>query len=117
MTIADVFPKGYPISVIFFQEEFIKEHPEEVKKLVKAYLKGIKWADQDPERIVDVELEFTEVPRDIAVQIPRLTMNPSGKVEKEAFDDIIDLVKVYTPDTLEKDIVTEDIVDYSFLPT
>lgn len=116
LTIADVFPKGYPISVIFFKEDFIEEHPEEVKKFVRAYLKGIEWADQNPELITEVELEYTAVTRDIAIQIPILTMNPSGKVDPEVFDEIIDLVKLYTPETLEKDITTRDIVDYQFLP-
>ncbi len=115
MTIADVFPRGYPISVIFFREEFIKENPEEVKKLVKAYLKGIKWADENPAGIVDVALEYTSVTREIAEEIPTLTMNPSGRIEHEAFEDIIDLVKVYTPETLEGDITSKDIVDYQFI--
>ncbi|MFQ6136581.1 MAG: ABC transporter substrate-binding protein [Candidatus Hydrothermarchaeales archaeon] len=116
LTLADVFSRGYPISVVFFREEFIEEHPEEVKKFVRAYLKGIKWADEDPERIVDVEVAYTDVTRDIAAKIPILTMNPSGKIDPEAFEEIINLVKEYTPETLEKDITTGDIVDYRFLP-
>ncbi|MFQ5888281.1 MAG: ABC transporter substrate-binding protein, partial [Candidatus Hydrothermarchaeales archaeon] len=97
------------------KEDFVEEHPEEVKKFVRAYLKGIEWADENPELIVDVELEYTDVTRDIAIHIPILTMNPSGKIDPEVFDEIIDLVKEYTPETLEKDITSRDIVDYQFL--
>ncbi len=116
LTIADVFPQGYPISVIFFHQDFIEEHPEEVRRLVRAYLNGIKWADENPSGIVDVEVAYTDVPRETAEKIPLLQMNPAGKVDREVFQAIIDLVKEYTPDTVEKDVTVEGIVDYSYLP-
>ncbi len=116
LSIADVLPRGYPISVVFFKEDYMREHPEEVRKFVRAYLRGIEWADENPDGIVDVEVAYTDVPREVAERIPLEKMNPSGRVDLENFQDIIDLIEEYTPDTLGAEISAADIVDYGYLP-
>lgn len=116
LTPGDIFPDGMPISVVFFTEDFIKQHPSEIRKFVKAYLKGIEWADKNPEKIADVYVKYLGIPRDRAEKISVPQMNPSGKVSNEIFDAIVADMWEFDPASMQKNVSAKDFVDYSFLP-
>ncbi|MFQ6051142.1 MAG: ABC transporter substrate-binding protein [Candidatus Hydrothermarchaeota archaeon] len=117
ITPGDVYPEGFPISVVFFREEFIQEHPEKVEKFVRAYLKGIEWGENNPDKLPDLVVKYTDIPREIATEIPWPANNPSGRVDSKTFDKIISDIKDYDPTLLEKNVTGEDLLDYRFLPT
>ncbi len=117
LTPGDVFPKGGPISVIFFSESFIEEHPEEVSKFVNAYLKGISWANENPDKTPEVVVEYTSLSREIAEQIPWPALNPSGRSDPETYDMMINGIRDYDPTLLEKNVTGEDLLDNRFLPS
>lgn len=116
LTPGDVFEKGAPISVVFFTEDFIKQHPEDVKKFVRAYLKGIKWANENPDRIPEIVVKDTGLPMEIAEKVKWHAFNPSGKVADESFTLMIGAIKEYDPESLGKDVTVADLVNYGFLP-
>jgi NitT/TauT family transport system substrate-binding protein len=115
LTPGDVFPEGAPISVVFFTEEFMEQHPEEVKKFVRAYLRGIRWAYYNPDRTPEIVAKDTGFDLDTSRKIKLPAFNPSGKVSDASFELMIAAIKEYDPESLGRDISPRDLVDYSFI--
>lgn len=115
LTPGDVFPEGAPISVVFFTEDFMKQHPGEVKKFIRAYLKGIKWAYDNPDRTAEIVAKDTGLDLETAKKVKLPAFNPSGKVSDSSFELMIAAIGEYDPESLGKDMSPVDLVDYSFI--
>ncbi len=115
LTPADVFEKGVPISIVVFSEEAIKSDPEGIRRFARAYLKGIKWADENPDKVPEVLAEDLDVPVEIARKIELPKFNPSGRIEDEMLDEIIAAIKEYDPESLGKEISARDVLDLEFI--
>jgi ABC-type nitrate/sulfonate/bicarbonate transport system substrate-binding protein len=116
LTPGDVFPKGAPFGMVIFTEEFIGKYPDEVRKFVKAYLKGLKWAMENPDKVPEIAAKDTGLSRDITEKIPWPAFNPSGRVADESFALMIEAIKEYDPESLGKEVAVRDFVDYQFIP-
>lgn len=115
LTPGDVFPSGAPFGIVIFTEEFIENHPDKVKKFVSAYLKGISWAVDNPDKAAELAAEDIGASKEDTVKMPWPAFNPSGLIEAESFDLMIDAIEEYDPESLGKEVAVEDFVDYQFL--
>jgi NitT/TauT family transport system substrate-binding protein len=115
LTPADVFPKGAPFGMVFFTEDFIKEHPEEVRKFVKAYLRGLQWAVDNPDKVPEIAARDTGLPIEVTRKIPWPEFNPSGVVDSESFVRMIDAIRKYDPESLGRNVTVDEFVDYGYL--
>lgn len=115
LTPGDVFPQGAPFGIVIFTEEFIENHPDKVKKFVSAYLKGISWAVDNPDKAAELAAEDIGASKEDTVKMPWPAFNPSGLIEAESFDLMIDAIEEYDPESLGKEVAVEDFVDYQFL--
>jgi ABC-type nitrate/sulfonate/bicarbonate transport system substrate-binding protein len=115
LTPGDVFPHGAPFGIVIFTEEFIENHPDKVRKFVSAYLKGIKWAVDNPDKAAELAAEDIGASKEDTVKMPWPAFNPSGLIGAESFDLMIDAIEEYDPESLGKEVAVEDFVDYQFL--
>jgi NitT/TauT family transport system substrate-binding protein len=115
LTPADVFPKGAPFGMVFFMEDFIREHPEEVRKFVKAYLRGLQWAVDNPDKVPEIAARDTGLPIEVAQKIPWPEFNPSGVVDSESFARMIDAIRKYDPESLGRNVTVDEFLDYGYL--
>jgi ABC-type nitrate/sulfonate/bicarbonate transport system substrate-binding protein len=115
LTPGDVFPQGAPFGIVIFTEEFIENHPDKVRKFVSAYLKGISWAVDNPDKAAELAAEDIGASKEDTVKMPWPAFNPSGLIEAESFDLMIDAIEEYDPESLGKEVAVEDFVDYQFL--
>jgi NitT/TauT family transport system substrate-binding protein len=115
LTPGDVFPEGAPISVVFFTEDFMKQHPEEAGKFIKAYLRGITWAYDNPDRTAEIVAKDTGLDMETAKKVKLPAFNPSGKIYDDSFEIMIAAIEEYDPESLGKDMSTADLVDYRFI--
>jgi ABC-type nitrate/sulfonate/bicarbonate transport system substrate-binding protein len=115
LTPGDVFEDGVPISIIIFTKDLIESNPDGVRRFVRAYLRGIKWATENPERIPGVLAQDIDAPIDVAMKIKLPMFNPSGRIDAEMLAEIIRAIKKYDPESLGRDITAEEILDFSFL--
>ncbi len=115
LTPGDVFPEGAPISVVFFTEDFMEQHPEEVREFIRAYLKGIKWAYDNPDKTAEIVAWDTGLDLETAKKVKLPAFSPSGKVSGSSFDLMIAAIEEYDPESLGKDMSVADLVDYSFI--
>ncbi|MBU2560349.1 ABC transporter substrate-binding protein [archaeon] len=116
LTPGDVFPHGAPFGMAVFTEDFIEKHPEEVRKFVRAYLRGLQWALDNPDMAAEVEALDTGMTKEEAKRVPWAAFNPSGRVSDESFEMMIDAIKEYDPESLGRDVTVGEFVDYSYLP-
>ncbi len=116
LTPGDVFPGGAPFGIVIFTDEFIQNNPDEVTRFVRAYLKGIQWATDNPDEAAELAAEDIGASVEDTKKMPWPAFNPSGMIEAGSFDLIIDALEEYDPESLGKEVTTEDFVDYSYLP-
>ncbi len=115
LTPADVFEKGVPISVAVFSEEAIKANPQGIRRFVKAYLKGIEWAEENPDKVPEVLAVDIDAPIEIARKIELPKFNPDGKIDEVMLDEIIAAIKAYDPESLGREIKAGEILDFEFI--
>ncbi len=115
LTPADVFQEGAPFGIVFFTEDFIQKHPDEVRRFIKAYLRGLQWAKDNPLEASDVAAEDTGLAREVAERIPWPAFNPSGVVGEDSFMKMIEAIRKYDPESLGRDVTVDEFVDYRFL--
>jgi len=115
LTPGDVFEGGVPISIVVFREEVIDSNPEGVRRFVKAYLRGIKWATENPDEVPGVLAQDINAPIEIARGIKLPMFNPSGRIENEMLDAIIQAIREYDPDSMGPEGSAEEILDFRFL--
>ncbi len=116
LTPADVFPDGAPFGMVIFTEGFMEGHPDDVKKFVGAYLKGLKWAVENPDVASEIAAEDIGVSKEETEKMPWPAFNPSGRIADESFELMIEAIKEYDPESLGKEVTVEDFVDYQFIP-
>jgi|Deesub1362A_J573_1020465.scaffolds.fasta_scaffold00115_31 NitT/TauT family transport system substrate-binding protein len=114
-TPADVFPEGVPFGMVFFTEDFIQNHPDKVKSFIKAYLRGLQWAIDNPDKVPEIAAMDTGLPIEVTKKIPWPEFNPSGRVSDESFKKIIDAIKKYDPESLGRNVTVNEFIDYRFL--
>jgi ABC-type nitrate/sulfonate/bicarbonate transport system substrate-binding protein len=117
LTPGDVFPGGAPFGVVIFTEEFIENHPDEVRKFVRAYLKGISWAVDNPDKAAELAAEDIGASKEDTVKMPWPAFNPSGRIEDDSFELVIRALEEYDPESLGRDVTVDEFVDYSYLPS
>lgn len=115
LTPGDVFPAGAPFGMVFFTEEFIQKHPDEVRRFIRAYLRGLQWAADNPDKVPDIAAKDTGLSREVTERIPWPAFNPSGVVEDESFTKMIEAIKKHDPESLGRDVTVDEFVDYQFL--
>jgi ABC-type nitrate/sulfonate/bicarbonate transport system substrate-binding protein len=116
LTPGDVFPEGAPFGMVLFTEEFIENHPGEVEKFVKAYLTGIEWATDNPEKAAELAAEDIGASVEDTKKMPWPAFNPSGRIDAESFELVIDALEEYDPESLGRDVTVDEFVDYQYLP-
>ena len=117
LTPGDVFPQGAPFGMVIFTEEFIENNPDEVKSFIKAFLDGVQWAIDNPEAASEIEAEDIGATVEDTVKMPWPAFNPSGKIEDDSFELVIDALEEYDPESLGRDVTVDEFVDYSYLPS
>lgn len=115
LTPADVFPEGAPFGIVFFTEGFIQQQPDEVKAFIKAYLKGLKWAVDNPDKVPDIAAKDTGLSREVTEKIPWPSFNPSGMVDDKSFERMIEALEKHDPESLGRNVTVDEFVDYSFI--
>ncbi|MEE9594922.1 MAG: ABC transporter substrate-binding protein [Candidatus Hydrothermarchaeales archaeon] len=115
LTPGDVFEGGVPISIVIFKEEVIDSNPEGIRRFVKAYLRGIKWATENPDKVPEVLAQDIDAPIEVARRIELPMFNPTGRIASEMLDEIIQAIKEYDPESIGQDIKAEEILDFRFL--
>ncbi len=115
LTPADAFERGVPISVVVFNEGAVKSNQDGVRGFVKAYLRGIKWADENPDKVPEVLAGDIDAPIEIARKIDLPKFNPDGRIDDAMLDDIIASIKEYDPESLGREIKASEILDFEFI--
>ena len=49
--------------------------------------------------------------------MPWPAFNPSGRIEADSFDLVIDALNEYDPESLGRDVTVDEFVDYQYLPS
>ena len=117
LTPGDVFPEGAPFGMVIFTEEFIENHPDEVKSFIKAFLDGIQWAIDNPELASEIEAEDISATVEDTEKMPWPAFNPGGRIDDGSFELVIDALEEYDPESLGRDVAVSEFVDYSYLPS
>jgi NitT/TauT family transport system substrate-binding protein len=117
LTPGDVFPGGAPFGMVIFTEEFIENHPDEVRKFVKAYLDGVQWAVGNPDAAAELAAEDIGASVEDTKKMPWPAFNPSGRIDAESFELVIDALVEYDPESLGRDVTVSEFVDYQYLPS
>jgi len=83
-------------NVVFTSESFLQEHPDIVRRFLKAYYQGWKWAMENPQRVGEIIREFSsEAPAEtenaaFALTIPLLSpeeCKPLGYMKEDLWRD------------------------------
>jgi NitT/TauT family transport system substrate-binding protein len=119
----EVFP-NQQVAVILYGGQFIKDHPEEGRKFMKAYLKGVRdyndaivkgrLAGRGAEEIIKI-LTTDTVIKDPAVYKAIVVngCNPDGKVNVESLKK--DLQFFRDRNLIQGDVSVEQVLDHSFV--
>jgi NitT/TauT family transport system substrate-binding protein len=107
---------GYPLSqtVLLFSEKYISQHPEAVKKFLKAAQRAVDFIDNHPDETRLVMVENVRLPE------PLKAVYPIPKFPKLHVPDRVDIERVvewlHTKDVIEQVLPYEDLVDGRYLP-
>ena len=73
----------------FFTDKFIKEHPNVVKRFVRAYVKSLNWVNEHPEEAVDITVAKANSKRELARPVH---FAPNGIIKEESVTSWIDIL-------------------------
>lgn len=110
---------AFPATGVVTLERRLKEKPEQVKKVLRAVLKGIKYLKEDREGAVQIAMEWLSLDRDLAersydVMLPNYS--PDGSIDSGALKASIDLVAQGRGGRiLKQNFSLSDIADFSLL--
>jgi len=110
---------GYQVAVVFYGEDFIKNHPEEAKKFMVAYIKGLRdyinafRHGVDYENVVNDLVKVLKVKDKALYKKMRVTgFDPNGFVDRASIADAQDWF--YAKRLIKKKVAIDNVIDNSF---
>ena len=109
----DIIP-GFVFSGIFFNTNYVKENPEEVRAFLKGVVEAFKYIKNNEEKSRLWLVKYSEVDKNIAMKSALREFSVDGKESEERLLKVRDLMIKYG--YLDEKIPVDKIVDYSYLP-
>jgi NitT/TauT family transport system substrate-binding protein len=126
LTSHDIVP-GHQCCVLVARGEIVRENPELVKKIIRAYMKAFKYEQQNHEETIDLVVKYTNAPKNVVKRAWGLTPHPfppyvdpnslkmqaeglikGGKIQKGVVKNLDKFVaEVYRPEFLMEYVRTE----------
>ncbi len=104
-------------------ETFAKQHPEQVRTVIKAYEKARKWIIEHPEEAAKIQSEEAKITLDVAkLQLGERTDFSNPRIGKEHADALREAAPILLDEALVKpdtdlNKVINDLIDPSFVQT
>lgn len=116
--IADNFITDFQVTSIYYNQDFVKNHPDAAKNFIIAYLKGCRdlqgngWKDDTNAKIIE---KYTKVPADVTKRAATPTCDPNGNVHADDFMKLQSFFLARGDLTYAKPIDFQTLVDSSYV--
>lgn len=121
LTSADILP-GHQCCVLVAKGQLIKEEPELVKKVIRAFMKAYQYEQKHHDETIDLVVKYTNTPKDVVKKAWTLTPHPyppyinventqmqaeglivGGKIQKDKVKDVAKFVaEMYHPEFVKE---------------
>ncbi|HBZ54891.1 MAG TPA: hypothetical protein DEO88_05760 [Syntrophobacteraceae bacterium] len=112
VTFNDAIP-GYVFGGIFFSNEFINRHPEQVKAFLRGLVNAFEFIRKDEAKARETIPKYAHVERDVAMK-SAIRQFEDGREPKAQLSKQMELMVRYG--FLSEPVPIEKVVDYSYLP-
>lgn len=109
---------AFPAVGIATLERKLRDKPDQVKRVIRSVLKGLKYLKEHREEAITMAMDWLSLDRDLAersydVMLPNYSID--GKIDPAALKASMELIGQSRPGGLKKDYAVADIADFSFL--
>lgn len=109
---------AFPAVGLATLERKLKEKPEQVKRVIRSVLKGLRYLKEHRDEAVGLAMEWLSLDRDLAersydVMLPNYSID--GGIDPAALKASMELIGQRRPGGLKKGYTVADIADFSFL--